>query len=133
MSTYSIASRYEQPISKAPSDVYVITDEEILDSGATDIPTLLRQVPGMEVMQTNAVDFNVSVRGNNQLSSNNLLVLVDGRSIYIDQSGTVFWKPLQISLLKIKRIEALKGPASAVYGFNAFDGVVSIITPPLKI
>ena len=60
--TVSIASRYEQPISKAPSDVYVITDEDIRSSGATDIPTLLRQVPGMEVMQTNAADFNVSVR-----------------------------------------------------------------------
>ena len=126
--TVSIASRYEQPISHAPSDVYVITDEDIRNSGATDIPTLLRQVPGMEVMQTNAVDFNVSVRGNNQLSSNKLLVLVDGRSIYIDQSGTVFWKQLPVSLLEIKRIEVLKGPASAVYGFNAFDGVVSIIT-----
>lgn len=80
--TISVASRYEQPISKAPSDVYVITDEDIRNSGATDIPTLLRQVPGMEVMQMNAVDFNVSVRGNNQLVANKLLVLVDGRSIY---------------------------------------------------
>ncbi len=126
--TVNIASRYEQPISRAPSDVYVITDEDIRNSGATDIPTLLRQVPGMEVMQMNAVDFNVSVRGNNQLAANKLLVLVDGRSIYIDQSGTVFWKQLPISLMEIKRIEVLKGPASAVYGFNAFDGVVSIIT-----
>lgn len=126
--TVSIASRYDQPISKAPSDVYVITDEDIRNSGATDIPTLLRQVPGMEVMQTNAVDFNVSVRGNNQLTANKLLVLVDGRSIYLDQSGTVFWKQLPIALSEIKRIEVLKGPASAVYGFNAFDGVVSIIT-----
>ena len=126
--TVSIASRYEQPISKAPSDVYVITDEDIRNSGATDIPTLLRQVPGMEVMQMNAVDFNVSVRGNNQLAANKLLVLVDGRSIYIDQSGTVFWKQLPFALTEIKRIEVLKGPASAVYGFNAFDGVVNIIT-----
>lgn len=126
--TVSIASRYEQPISRAPSDVYVITDEDIRNSGATDIPTVLRQIPGMEVMQMNAVDFNVSVRGNNQLAANKLLVLVDGRSIYIDQSGTVFWKQLPVSLMEIKRIEVLKGPASAVYGFNAFDGVVSIIT-----
>lgn len=126
--TVSIASRYEQPISRAPSDVYVITDEDIKRSGATDIPTLLRQVPGMEIMQTSAVDFNVSVRGNNQLAANKLLVLVDGRSIYIDQSGTVFWRQLPVSLMEIKRIEVLKGPASAVYGFNAFDGVVSIIT-----
>lgn len=124
----SIASRYEQPISKAPSDVYVITDEDIRNSGATDIPTLLRQVPGFEVIQTSAVDFNVSVRGNNQLLAHKLLVLVDGRSIYIDQSGQVLWKLLPIALTEIKRIEVLKGPASAVYGFNAFDGVVNIIT-----
>lgn len=126
--TVSIASRYEQPISRAPSDVYVITDEDIRDSGATDIPTLLRQIPGMEVMQMNAVDFNVSVRGNNQLLANKLLVLVDGRSIYLDQSGTVIWKFIPVALTEIKKIEVLKGPASAVYGFNAFDGVVNIIT-----
>ncbi len=126
--TVSIASRYEQPISRAPSDVYVITDEDIRNSGATDIPTLLRQIPGMEVMQMNAVDFNVSVRGNNQLAANKLLVLVDGRSIYVDQAGIVFWKQLPIVLAEIKRIEVLKGPASAIYGFNAFDGVVNIIT-----
>lgn len=125
--TVSIASRYEQPISRAPSDVYVITDEDIRNSGATDIPTVLRQVPGMEVMQMNAADFNVSVRGNNQLHANKLLVLVDGRSIYLDQSGTVFWKLLPVALTEIKRIEVLKGPASAVYGFNAFDGVLNII------
>ena len=126
--TVSIASRYEQPISRAPSDVYVITDEDIRNSGATDIPTLLRQVPGVEVMQVNAADFNVSVRGNNQLHANKLLVLIDGHSIYLDQSGTVFWKLLPVALTEIKRIEILKGPASAVYGFNAFDGVLNIIT-----
>ena len=126
--TVSIASRYEQPISRAPSDVYVITDEDIRNSGATDIPTLLRQVPGMEVMQMNAVDFNVSVRGNNQLAANKLLIMIDGRSIYIDQAGLVIWKLLPVSLFEIKRIEVLKGPASAVYGFNAFDGVVNIAT-----
>jgi outer membrane receptor for ferrienterochelin and colicin len=126
--TVSIASRYEQPISHAPSDVYVINDEDIRNSGATDIPTLLRQIPGMEIMQMNAVDFNVSVRGNNELLANKLLVLVDGRSIYIDQSGTVLWKLLPVALMEIKKIEVLKGPASAVYGFNAFDGVVNIIT-----
>lgn len=80
--TVSIASRYEQPISKSPSDVYVITDEDVRNSGATDIPTLLRQVPGIDVMQPTAVDYNVSVRGNNQLRANKLLVMIDGRSIY---------------------------------------------------
>lgn len=126
--TVSIASRYEQPISRSPSDVYVITDEDIRSSGATDIPTLLRQIPGMEVMQMNAVDLNVSVRANNELLANKVLVMIDGRSIYIDQSGQVLWKFLPVALTEIKRIEVLKGPASAVYGFNAFDGVVNIIT-----
>jgi outer membrane receptor for ferrienterochelin and colicin len=61
--TVSIASRYEQPISQAPSNVYVITDEDIRHSGATDLPTVLRRVPGLEVMQVTGADFNVSMRG----------------------------------------------------------------------
>ena len=88
--TVSIASRYEQPISEAPSNVYVITDKDIRNSGATDIPTLLRRIPGVEVMQTNAAEFNVSMRGNNQSIANKLLVLIDGRSVYLDQAGVVF-------------------------------------------
>ncbi len=126
--TASVASGYEQPISQAASNVYVITDEDIRHSGATDIPTILRRVPGMEVMQTTGADFNVSVRGDNQLTANKLLVMIDGRSIYIDASGTVYWKNLPVTLPEIKRIEVLKGPAAAIYGFNAFDGVVNIIT-----
>ena len=126
--TVSIASRYEQPISQAPSNVYVITDEDIRHSGATDIPTLLRRVPGLEVMQTTGADFNVSARGNNQLAANKMLVMVDGRSIYIDAAGIVYWKLLPVTLPEIKRIEVLKGPASSAYGFNAFDGVINIIT-----
>ncbi|HJR76655.1 MAG TPA: TonB-dependent receptor [Nitrospiraceae bacterium] len=124
----SIATRNEQPISEAPSNVYVITDEDIRQSGAIDIPTLLRRIPGMEVMQTTGADFNVSVRGDNQLNANKLLVMVDGRSIYIDVQGIVFWKLLPVTLPEIKRIEVLKGPASAIYGFNAFDGIINIIT-----
>jgi iron complex outermembrane recepter protein len=126
--TVSIASRYEQPISQAPSNVYVITDEEISHSGATDIPTILRGVPGLEVMQTTGADFNVSVRGNNQLQANKLLVMVDGRSVFNDAQGFFIWKMLPVTLPEIKRIEVLKGPASVVYGFNAFDGVINIIT-----
>jgi len=124
----SIASRYDQPISQAASNVYVITDEDIRQSGAIDIPTLLRRIPGMEVMQMNGTDFNVSVRGDNQPAANKLLVMVDGRSIYIDAQGVVFWKLLPVTLPEIKRIEVLKGPASAIYGFNAFDGIINIIT-----
>ena len=126
--TVSIASRYEQPISQAPSNVYVVTDEDIRQSGATDLPTVLRRIPGLEIMQMTAGDFNVSARGGNQPFANKMLVMVDGRSIYLDVQGTVYWKSIPVTLPEIKRIEVLKGPASAVYGFNAFDGVINIIT-----
>jgi iron complex outermembrane receptor protein len=126
--TVSIASRYDQPISQAPSNVYVITDEDIRNSGAIDFPTVLRRIPGMEVMQTSGADFNVSVRGDNQLVANKLLVMVDGRSIYVDTQGQVYWKAIPVTLPEIKRIEVLKGPASVLYGFNAFDGIINIIT-----
>lgn len=124
----SIASRYEQPISQAPSNVYVITDEDIRQSGATDLPTVLRRVPGLEVMQMSGADFTVSARGDNQPFANKMLVMVDGRSIYVDVQGLVFWKAIPVTLPEIKRIEVLKGPASAIYGFNAFDGIINIIT-----
>src|SRR5437899_5034356 len=124
----SIADLHDVPITQASGNVYVITDEDIRHSGATDIPTLLRRIPGMEVMQMTGADFDVSVRGNNQTAANKLLVLVDGRSIYEDTFGSVFWTLLPVTLPEIKRIEVLKGPASAIYGFNAFDGVVNIVT-----
>ena len=126
--TVSIASRYEQPISQAPSNVYVITDEDIRMSGATDLPTILRRIPGIEVMQMSGADFNVSARGDNQPTANKMLVMVDGRSIYVDVQANVYWKSIPVTLLEIKRIEVLKGPAAAVYGFNAFDGIINIIT-----
>ncbi len=126
--TIVTAMRYEQPISEAPSNIYVITAEDIRRSGATDIPTILRRVPGMEVMQMTGAEFNVSVRGNNQLIANKLLVLLDGSSLYQDVQGLVIWKTLPVTLPEIERIEVLKGPTSALYGFNAYDGVVNIIT-----
>ncbi|MEP6933179.1 MAG: hypothetical protein ABI988_04445 [Nitrospirota bacterium] len=73
-------------------------------------------------------DFNVSARGDNQLFSNKMLVMVDGRSIYIDGQSLVFWKSQPVTLPEIKRIKILKVPASVVYGFNAFDGLINIIT-----
>ncbi len=120
--------RQEQPISQAPSNVYVISDEDIRLSGATDIPTLLRRIPGMEVMDMNNADINVSVRGNNQLLANKLLIMVDGRSIYNDFQGSISWRSIPVTLPEIKRIEVLKGPTSSLYGFNAFDGIIHIIT-----
>lgn len=88
----------EQPISESPSNMYVITAEDIQHSGAIDIPTLLRRVPGMEVMQTTGAEYNVSVRGNNQIGSNKLLIQIDGRSVYLDAAGRVIWRLLPIEV-----------------------------------
>jgi outer membrane cobalamin receptor len=108
--TVSTAIRREQPISQAPSNVYVISAEDIRQSGAPDIPTILRRIPGIEVMQVTGADFNVSARGNNQLFANKMLVLVDGRSVYVDVQGFLFWKGLPVTLPEIKQIEVIKGP-----------------------
>src|SRR3989441_8832340 len=99
--TVSIAVRHEQPISEAPSNVYVITDEDIRHSGATDLPTVLRRIPGIEVMQTTGADFNVSARGDNQVIANKMLVMVDGRSIFIDVQAQVDWKVIPVTLPEI--------------------------------
>jgi len=72
--------------------------------------------------------YDVSVRGDNQERANKLLAMVDGRSIYVDHQGLVFWKALPVTLQEIERIEVVKGPVSALYGFKAFDGIVNIIT-----
>jgi iron complex outermembrane receptor protein len=121
-------SRHLQPISQSPSTITVITADEIHSSGAANIPDLLRSVPGIEVMETTSADFNVSIRGNNQLLANKLLVLIDGRTVYEEIENSVTWTALPISLEEIDRIEILRGPGSSIWGSNAFDGVVNIIT-----
>jgi outer membrane receptor for Fe3+-dicitrate len=93
------------------------------------LPTVLRRIPGIEVMQMTGADFNVGVRGDSQLFANKLLVLVDGRSIYVDVQGTVFWKAIPVTLPEIKRIEVLKGPASAVYAVYPVGATFTKLAP----
>ncbi|MFQ5779426.1 MAG: TonB-dependent receptor plug domain-containing protein [Nitrospiria bacterium] len=125
-------SKHPQPISHSPSTITVITEDEIRRSGATSIPDILRSVPGMEVMQTSSAEFNVSIRGNNQLQANKLLVLIDGRSVQEEVQNFVLWTAFPIVLEEIDRIEVIRGPGSAIWGSNAFDGVVNIITKSPK-
>jgi outer membrane receptor protein involved in Fe transport len=122
------ASRRAQTTLEAPVATTVITDEEIRLSGATNIPELLRRVPGMDVMAMGVASYDVSNRGFNNRLSNKVLVLVDGRSVYEDFLGFTLWPMLPIEMDEIERIEVVRGPGSALYGANAFAAVVNIIT-----
>lgn len=124
----SVSAKHPMNISDSPSATYLITEEDIRHSGATNIPDLLRMVPGIDVMAVSASDFNVSARGNNQLLSNKILVLIDGRFVYQDMFGMVFWETLTVQLEDIRQIEIVLGPGSALYGANAFNGVINIVT-----
>ena len=126
------SSKYLQPISQSPSTITVITAEEIRQSGAITIPEILRIVPGMEVMQTGSGGYNVSIRGNNDLSANKLLVLIDGRSFQEEFNKSVIWVDIPIALEEIDQIEVIRGPGSAIWGANAFDGVVKLSPKALK-
>src|SRR3989440_1237781 len=113
---------------KAPASLTVITADEIRLTGAATIPEILRRVPGVDVAEMNPSDTNVSVRGFNRRIANKVLVLVDGRSVYQDFLGATLWTLLDVSVQDIARIEVIRGPGSALYGANAYAGVVNIIT-----
>lgn len=121
-------SRTEQPLSRTASAIFVITQQDIQQSGATNMPDLLRMVPGMDVAQINANTWAVSARGFNRRFSNNLLVLVDGQSVYTQTFGGVYWDVLDLALEDILRVEVIRGPGGSVWGANAVNGVINIIT-----
>jgi len=121
-------SKTQQSLSRAASAIFVITPEAIRRSGANNIPDLLRMVPGLDVAQINANTWAVSARGFNARFSNELLVLVDGRTVYTPTFGGVFWDVLDLPLGNIERIEVIRGPGGSLWGANAVNGVVNIIT-----
>jgi iron complex outermembrane receptor protein len=124
----TIASKKHQRLSQTPAAVFVITQEDIRRSGLSAIPDLLRMVPGMQVAQTLSGDWAVSARGFNDTYSNKLLVLVDGRTVYSPMFSGVFWDEQDIPLETIERIEVIRGPGATVWGTNAVNGVINIIT-----
>jgi iron complex outermembrane receptor protein len=121
-------SKTGQTLSRAASSIFVITPDAIRRSGATNIPDLLRMVPGLDVAQINANTWAVSARGFNGRFSNKLLVLLDGRSVYTPTFGGVFWEVLDLPLDNIERIEVIRGPGGSVWGANAVNGVINIIS-----
>jgi iron complex outermembrane recepter protein len=120
-------SNKEQTLSRTAAAVFVITQDDIARSGATNIPDLLRIVPGLDVAQISANTWAISARGLNGQFSNELLVLIDGRNVYTPSFGGVFWDTVDLPLENIERIEVIRGPGASVWGENAVNGVVNII------
>jgi iron complex outermembrane receptor protein len=122
------ASRAAQSPLDAPNSTSIITEQDIRLSGITKIQELLRRLAGVDVAIMTGGDTEVSIRGYNSRVSNKTLVLIDYRSVYIDLLGATFWETLPIDVEQIERIEVVRGPGSALYGANAFAGVINIIT-----
>ncbi len=121
-------SKKEQKMSQAAAAIFVITQEDIRRSGAANIPDLLRMVPGLDVSQINANSWAVSARGFNQQFTNKLLVLIDGRAVYNPLLGGVNWDTQVVPLEDIDRIEVIRGPGATIWGANAVNGVINVVT-----
>jgi iron complex outermembrane receptor protein len=121
-------SRKSEKFSNVPAAVYVITAEDIRRSGATSVPEALRLVPGLNVAQVDARQWAVTSRGFNDLFANKLLVLIDGRSVYTPLFSGVIWDMRDVMLEDVDRIEVIRGPGATVWGANAVNGVINIIT-----
>ncbi len=123
----SVAKK-EQALMQTAADITVLTGEEIRRSGVRSVPEALRLVPGLEVARTGSASWAISARGFNGALANKLLVLIDGRSVYTPLYGGVFWDVQNVQLDNIDRIEVIRGPGAAVWGANAVNGVINIIT-----
>ncbi|MGD9127091.1 MAG: TonB-dependent receptor [Planctomycetia bacterium] len=125
-------SRTTQTLARTPSAVYVVTNEMIRRSGARNVPEILRTVPGVNVARINASGWAISIRGFNSRFAKYLLVQVDGVAIYSPTHSGVFWEREYVMLEDVERIEVIRGPGAAVWGVNAVNGVINIVTKSSK-
>ena len=121
-------SKKQQSLANAAAAAFVISQEDIQRSGATTIPDILRMVPGVQVAKIDANKWAVSIRGFNGRFATKLLVLKDGRSVYTPLFSGVYWDSLDTPLEDIERIEVIRGPGAAMWGANAVNGIINIIT-----
>lgn len=127
----SVSKRSEKA-SQVAAAVHVITEEDIRRSSARSIPELLRQVPGLQVARAGSHDWAISSRGFNAQFANKLLVLIDGRTVYTPLFSGVFWDVQDTLLEDIARIEVIRGPGGTIWGANAVNGIINIITKSAK-
>jgi iron complex outermembrane receptor protein len=124
----TLASRKASKLSQVAAAMTVISQDDIHRSGVTSIPEALRMVPGMEVARLDANKWAISARGFNSIYANKLLVLMDGRSLYSPIFSGVFWESQDFLLEDIDRIEVIRGPGATLWGSNAVNGIVNIVT-----
>ncbi|MBF0572327.1 MAG: TonB-dependent receptor plug domain-containing protein [Desulfamplus sp.] len=122
------AGRKEQNLADVPAAVYVIHQEDIQNSGATSIPEVLRMVPGLQVARISSSKWAISSRGFNSTFANKLLVQIDGRTVYTPAYSGVYWDVQNVVLEDVERIEIIRGPGATMWGANAVNGIINIIT-----
>ncbi|NBO18891.1 MAG: TonB-dependent receptor [Proteobacteria bacterium] len=125
-------SKRKEKVSAAAAAIYVISQDDLRRSGATTIPDALRMVPGLSVAQSGSHSWAISSRGFNGQFANKLLVLIDGRSVYTPLFSGVYWEVQDMPLGDIERIEVIRGPGATLWGANAVNGVINIITKSAK-
>ena len=121
-------SRREERLGQAAASVYVISREDIRRSGATSIPEALRLAPNLLVARADANQYAISARGFTNVLANRLLVLIDGRIVYSPLFSGVFWEAQDVMLEDVERIEVISGPGATLWGANAVNGVINVIT-----
>jgi len=125
-------SKKEEKLFQTAAAIYVITQEDIRRSGLTSIPELLRMVPGLSVARIDGNKWAISARGFNSRFANKLLVLIDGRSVYSPLFSGVYWETQDLLLEDVERIEVIRGTGATLWGANAVNGVINIITKQAK-
>ena len=125
-------SKKPERLADAPASIFVITADDIRRSGVASLPEALRLAPNLQVAQVSSPGYNIRARGINNNSANKLLVLIDGRSVYTPLFAGVFWDVQDVMLEDVERIEVISGPGGTLWGVNAVNGVVNIITRSAK-
>src|SRR5256886_15165520 len=125
-------SRRPERLSQTASAIQVITQEDIRQSGASSLPEALRLASNLQVAQVDARQWAISARGFNSTTANKLLVLVDGRTVYTPLFSGVFWDVQDVLLSDVDRIEVISGPGATLWGANAVNGVINVITKDAK-
>jgi iron complex outermembrane receptor protein len=121
-------SRHAEPLSSAPASIFVITGDDIRRSGATTLPEALRLAPNLQVARLDAGQYAISARGFNNAIGNKLLVLIDGRTVYAPFFSGVQWDQQDVMLDDVDRIEVISGPGGTLWGTNAVNGVINVVT-----